>query len=294
MSRIAATFERLRAQGRKALIPYVTAGFPFADVTPSLMHGMVEAGADVILTGSMGPDLIGRDALATAKEAGVFVISETSGVNASGSKGAFASSVESNLLEQGRLVGERLIKEVPAGSKIGLLFDQQAASGRLLEQGFRKAIGDKFDIVAQKQFDYAKGVPGGAADANAMMQAHPDIAAFWCPYDGPCSGVGNAVLATGKKVKVFSKGGYPAFLDYIRKGVSGYTLAEPNTIKVLMGFDQAVKLTRGANLEKTDIILDLGGMITASNIGSAAEVADGTVSYGPGLDKRFYERWGVK
>ncbi|MBK0394289.1 tryptophan synthase subunit alpha [Ramlibacter algicola] len=51
MSRIAATFERLRAQGRKALIPYVTAGFPFADVTPSLMHGMVEAGADVIELG---------------------------------------------------------------------------------------------------------------------------------------------------------------------------------------------------------------------------------------------------
>lgn len=51
MSRIAATFERLRAQGRKALIPYVTAGFPFADVTPSLMHGMVDAGADVIELG---------------------------------------------------------------------------------------------------------------------------------------------------------------------------------------------------------------------------------------------------
>lgn len=51
MSRIAATFERLRAGKRKALIPYVTAGFPFADITPALMHGMVEAGADVIELG---------------------------------------------------------------------------------------------------------------------------------------------------------------------------------------------------------------------------------------------------
>ena len=34
----------LLAQKRKALIPYVTAGFPFADITPALMHGMV-AGA---------------------------------------------------------------------------------------------------------------------------------------------------------------------------------------------------------------------------------------------------------
>ena len=51
MSRIDATFAALKAQGRKALIPYVTAGFPFADITPALMHGMVEAGADVIELG---------------------------------------------------------------------------------------------------------------------------------------------------------------------------------------------------------------------------------------------------
>jgi tryptophan synthase alpha chain len=51
MSRIAATFERLHSEQRKALIPYVTAGFPFADITPELMHGMAAAGADVIELG---------------------------------------------------------------------------------------------------------------------------------------------------------------------------------------------------------------------------------------------------
>ncbi|WP_332814570.1 tryptophan synthase subunit alpha [Ramlibacter sp.] len=51
MSRIAATFARLASAGRKALIPYVTAGFPYPDVTPQLMHAMVEAGADVIELG---------------------------------------------------------------------------------------------------------------------------------------------------------------------------------------------------------------------------------------------------
>ncbi len=51
MSRIAATFEKLQSEGRKALIPYVTAGFPFAAITPALMHGMCEAGADVIELG---------------------------------------------------------------------------------------------------------------------------------------------------------------------------------------------------------------------------------------------------
>jgi tryptophan synthase alpha chain len=51
MSRIAATFQALAAQGRKALIPYVTAGDPFADVTVELMQAMAGAGADVIELG---------------------------------------------------------------------------------------------------------------------------------------------------------------------------------------------------------------------------------------------------
>jgi len=51
MSRIDTTLAALKAQGRKALIPYVTAGYPFADVTPDLMHSMVGAGADIIELG---------------------------------------------------------------------------------------------------------------------------------------------------------------------------------------------------------------------------------------------------
>lgn len=51
MSRIDATFSALKAQGRKALIPFVTAGYPYADVTPELMHAMVAGGADVIELG---------------------------------------------------------------------------------------------------------------------------------------------------------------------------------------------------------------------------------------------------
>ena len=42
---------RSKPQGRKALIPFVTAGYPYADVTPELMHAMVAGGADVIELG---------------------------------------------------------------------------------------------------------------------------------------------------------------------------------------------------------------------------------------------------
>ena len=51
MSRNATTVDTLRTSGRKALIPFVTAGYPYADVTPELMHAMVAGGADVIELG---------------------------------------------------------------------------------------------------------------------------------------------------------------------------------------------------------------------------------------------------
>ena len=51
MSRIAATFEKLRAAKRSALIPFVTAGDPAPGETVPVMHALVKAGADVIELG---------------------------------------------------------------------------------------------------------------------------------------------------------------------------------------------------------------------------------------------------
>lgn len=51
MSRIACTFERLQQSGRKALIPYVMAGDPYADATVEIMHALVAGGADLIELG---------------------------------------------------------------------------------------------------------------------------------------------------------------------------------------------------------------------------------------------------
>ena len=51
MSRIRSTLQALASERRKALIPYVTAGDPYADVSVDLMHALVEGGADVIELG---------------------------------------------------------------------------------------------------------------------------------------------------------------------------------------------------------------------------------------------------
>lgn len=51
MSRIAQRFAELKHKGRKALIPFVTAGDPNPSVTVPLLHAMVEAGADLLELG---------------------------------------------------------------------------------------------------------------------------------------------------------------------------------------------------------------------------------------------------
>lgn len=51
MNRIDRTFQALRSSGRKALIPFFTAGDPSLDATVPVMHALVDAGADVIELG---------------------------------------------------------------------------------------------------------------------------------------------------------------------------------------------------------------------------------------------------
>jgi len=51
MTRITEKFERLKSEGRKAFIPYITAGDPDLESTESLLLELADAGADVIELG---------------------------------------------------------------------------------------------------------------------------------------------------------------------------------------------------------------------------------------------------
>ena len=51
MSRIQSVFAELKVQGKKALIPYITAGDSHPDQTVPLMHALVASGADMIELG---------------------------------------------------------------------------------------------------------------------------------------------------------------------------------------------------------------------------------------------------
>jgi tryptophan synthase alpha chain len=50
-NRISTTFAALKADGRKALIPYIACGDPFVDATADIMQALADGGADIIELG---------------------------------------------------------------------------------------------------------------------------------------------------------------------------------------------------------------------------------------------------
>lgn len=58
MSRIADTFARCKAEGRTALMPFVTAGYPTMEISEQTIHAAMEAGADLMEIGTPFSDPI--------------------------------------------------------------------------------------------------------------------------------------------------------------------------------------------------------------------------------------------
>ncbi|MCW5581073.1 MAG: tryptophan synthase subunit alpha [Luteimonas sp.] len=84
MSRLDRKFTELRAAGRKALIPFITAGDPSLEATLPVMHALVGAGADVIELGvpfsdpmADGPTIQRSSERALARGAGLRYVLET-------------------------------------------------------------------------------------------------------------------------------------------------------------------------------------------------------------------------
>ncbi|MEG0913156.1 MAG: sugar ABC transporter substrate-binding protein [Oscillospiraceae bacterium] len=120
-------------------------------------------------------------------------------------KDLVATVISSNNEYAGQVVGEAFAAKFPEGGKIAILDAPYADACVQRVAGFMKGIGDvPFEIVSQQN---GKGDIGESlAIAEPILQANPDLIAFFCINDPSALGAFSAVQAAGLEDKVIIYG----------------------------------------------------------------------------------------
>ena len=111
----------------------------------------------------------------------------------------------------GKLTGEQMVKRNPNGGKIAILDfpENQSCIDRV--QGSLAGLGaakDKFKVVAQQ--DGAAALAKSLPIAQDIIQANPDLLAFFAINDPSAMGAIAAIKATNKSgIQVYSVDGSP-------------------------------------------------------------------------------------
>ncbi|WP_080832255.1 sugar ABC transporter substrate-binding protein [Cohnella massiliensis] len=109
------------------------------------------------------------------------------------------SIVATDAYMAGKLMGEQMVKDYPDGGKIAILDFPSNESCVQRVAGFMDGLGDsksKFDIVAQQ--DGKAALDASLPIAEDIIQANPDIDAFFAINDPSALGVAAAIKASGK------------------------------------------------------------------------------------------------
>jgi ribose transport system substrate-binding protein len=213
--------------------------------------------------------------LQALKDAGIPVINIDTAVVAD-DVGLVQSVVATDDYMAGKLAGEDLAKRNPNGGKIAILDfpENQSCIDRV--QGFLAGLGgakSKFPIVAQQ--DGAAALAKSLPIAQDIIQAHPDLLAFFAINDPSAMGAIAAIKATKKSgIQVYSVDGSPDGKATIVDGtMTGDGVQVPIqeaevAFKQALGLLQTGKIQGGStNIPKED--LDYYTAQWGANIGKA-------------------------
>ncbi len=257
---------------------------------PNDVESLVQSGVDAIVLASVEPSFVGKQALAAAKAANVPIIGQFTGVPTEKSEGVLTAAIEGPLGPPGKAEGELVVEQFGEGAEVAMIIDQLASTGKQAQAGFEEGMAGKTKVVAKHQLDYAKIVPDATATAEQWLVQHPNLSTIWCPYDGACVGVGQAVLGVGSEVAVMSISGTPGAFDLIREGVNYTTWAIPLTYMPWRTTDLLVSVLAGNEFEPTVEVPSFE--VNASNVTESGTLPEEEI-FG-NFEEEFEERWGVK
>ena len=152
----------------------------------------------------------------------------------------------------GTLIGQQMAADYPDGAKIAILDFPSNESCVNRVAGFLDGLGDakdKFDIVAQQ--DGAAALDISMPIAEDIIQANPDLNAFFCINDPSALGAAAAIKASGKTgIGVYSIDASPDGKAAILDGSFTAVAAQVPIGIAETAFEKAEELLAGGEIEK--------------------------------------------
>lgn len=152
----------------------------------------------------------------------------------------------------GTLVGEQMAKDYPEGANIAILDFPSNESCVNRVAGFMDGLGaskDKFKIVAQQ--DGAAALDISMPIAEDIIQANPDIHAFFCINDPSALGAAAAIKASGKSgIGIYSIDASPDGKAAMADGSFTAVAAQVPIGIADTAFKKAEELLTGKTIEK--------------------------------------------
>lgn len=167
------------------------------------------------------------------------------------------SIIATNAFMAGKLIGQQMVKDYPDGGQIAILDFPSNESCVQRVKGFLAGLGDsksKFEIVAQQ--DGKAATDASLPIAEDIIQANPDIDAFFAINDPSALGVVAAIKASGEDdIGVYSIDASPAGKDALSNG-SFSAVAAQVPIKIAeTAYQKAIDYLEGKKIED-EILLD--------------------------------------
>ena len=166
--------------------------------------------------------------------------------------------IGTNAYMAGQLVGEQMVKDYPDGAKIAILDFPSNESCVDRVNGFLDGLGDskdKFEIVAQQ--DGKAALDDSMPIAEDIIQANPELDAFFCINDPSALGAAAAIKAANKTgtIGVYSIDASPDGKEALVDGSFTCVAAQVPIQIAETAFTKAVELLEGKTID-SEIWLD--------------------------------------
>jgi len=174
-----------------------------------------------------------------------------------------SSVVATDNLAGGKLAGQWLAKQLPAGSTVAILqgrLGNPSLDDRV--KGFKDALGTTAKVVAEPATDCDE--TKGLNAAQDILTANPGVTAIYGACGPPITGALQAVKAAGKKPIVVGFDASPGELKSIEAGDQAASVAQFPAKMGSLGIETAVKAARGETVSPS---VDTGTeMVTKDNV----------------------------